>query len=60
MTQSPANWPGQPPPSPKGPRPLSDRLRITLLLAPAMVLIVVLFFGGLAVLLGWLGMSGQL
>jgi putative spermidine/putrescine transport system permease protein len=28
---------------------LSDRLRITLLLAPAMVLIVVLFFGGLAV-----------
>jgi putative spermidine/putrescine transport system permease protein len=28
---------------------LSDRLRITLLLTPAMVLIVVLFFGGLAV-----------
>lgn len=28
---------------------MSDRLRITLLLAPAMVLIVVLFFGGLAV-----------
>jgi putative spermidine/putrescine transport system permease protein len=30
-------------------RALSDRLRIALLLAPAMILIVVLFFGGLAV-----------
>ena len=49
MTLSPANWPGKLPSVPKGLRPLSDRLRITLLLAPAMVLIVVLFFGGLAV-----------
>jgi putative spermidine/putrescine transport system permease protein len=49
MNPSPANWPGQPLNVLTGPRPLSDRLRITLLLAPAMTLIVVLFFGGLAV-----------
>jgi putative spermidine/putrescine transport system permease protein len=33
----------------KGPGPLTDRLRIILLLAPAMVVIGLLFFGGLAV-----------